>query len=124
MRKFIWFQENDKLSEAQLIEITCKVPVEKMQCIALRYLDIDIPELQMEQARWRDDELLKCALLRIWCNRNHGNTRKKLFDVLAKAAHDGWIHPKAFASLDKKKAAKLMEGKFTELSHRKVLKEK
>ena len=99
------------MSEAQLMEICCKVPAEKMQCIALRYLDIDIPELQMEQARWHDDELVKCALLRIWCNRNHGNIRKKLFDVLAKAANAGLIHPKAFASLDEKRAAALLKSK-------------
>ncbi len=100
------------MNEAQLMEICCKVPVKKMEVVALRYLDIDIPELQMEQARWRDDELLKCGLLRIWCNRNPDNTRKKLFDVLTKSAHAGLIHPKAFASLDEKRAAVLMKGMF------------
>ncbi len=103
-------QDKDKLSDVELMEICSLVPVGKMEVIATRFLDIDIPELQMEQARWKDDELLKCGLLRIWCNRNPENTRKKLFDVLTKAAHAGLIHPKAFASLDEERGAALMKG--------------
>ncbi len=101
-----------EVTDAQLMELCSEIPLERMQQIAVRYLGFDLPDIQIVRENFPgDDAMVKCSLLENWRNRNYINTKERLLDILMRSAHDGLLHPKTFAFLDKERSEALMKGK-------------
>ena len=84
-----------------------------MQQIAVRYMGFDLPDIQMYRESFPgDDAMVKCSLLENWRNRNYSSTKERLLDIMIRCAHDGLLHPKTFAFLDKERSEALMKGIF------------